>query len=85
MGKWSGKLNLMNNFFYYEYAPLLELHQLTKSWFYTNKKKLKKNFMAPFYGWVSFISRLQIHFEETVYFNIVRRGVQSPTWKKSPT
>ena len=28
----------------------------------------KKNFMAPFYGWGSTASRLQRHFEETVYF-----------------
>ena len=29
---------------------------------------LKKNFMAPFYGWGSTASRLQSHFEEAVYF-----------------
>ena len=28
----------------------------------------KKNFMAPFYGWGSTVSRLQSHYEETVYF-----------------
>ena len=27
----------------------------------------KKNFMAPFYGWGSTVSRLQSHYEETVY------------------
>ena len=26
------------------------------------------NFMAPFYGWVSNVSRLQSHYEETVNF-----------------
>ena len=30
-------------------------------------EKLKK-FMAPFYGWGSTVSRLQSHYEETVYF-----------------
>ena len=28
----------------------------------------KKNFMDPFYGWGSNVSRLQNHYEETVYF-----------------
>ena len=28
----------------------------------------KKNVMAPFYGWGSTVSRLQSHYEETVYF-----------------
>ena len=32
------------------------------------KKLFLKNFMAPFYGWGSTISRLQSHYEETVYF-----------------
>ena len=32
------------------------------------KKKLKKNFMAPFYWWGSTILRPQSHFEEGVYF-----------------
>ena len=29
---------------------------------------LKKNFMAPFYGWGSTASRLQSHYKKTVYF-----------------
>ena len=29
---------------------------------------LKKNFMAPFYGWGSTPPRLQSHLEEAVYF-----------------
>ena len=29
---------------------------------------LKKNFVVPFYGWDSTFSRLQSHYEETVYF-----------------
>ena len=28
----------------------------------------KNNFRTPFYGWGSTLSRLQSHFEETVYF-----------------
>ena len=32
------------------------------------KKKLKKNFMAPFYWWGSTFLRPQSHFEEAVYF-----------------
>ena len=28
----------------------------------------KKNFMAPFHGWGSTVSRLQSHYEETVNF-----------------
>ena len=27
-----------------------------------------KNFMAPFYGWGSVVSRLQSHYEEAVYY-----------------
>ena len=27
-----------------------------------------KNFMVPFYGWGSTVSKLQSHYEETVYF-----------------
>ena len=37
------------------------MHQKTK-------KKLKKNFMAPFYWWGSTFLRPQSHFEEAVYF-----------------
>ena len=29
---------------------------------------IKKNFMAPFYGWGSIASRLQSHYKEAVYF-----------------
>ena len=32
------------------------------------KKKIKKNFMAPFYWWGSTFLRPQSHFEEAVYF-----------------
>ena len=35
--------------------------------FYINSLK-KTNFMATLYGWGSTVSRLQSHFEETVYF-----------------
>ena len=31
-------------------------------------KNLKKNFMAPFYGWGSTASRLQSHYEKAAYF-----------------
>ena len=35
----------------------------------TNRKKsLKKNFMATFYGWGWTTSRVQSHYEQTVYF-----------------
>ena len=29
---------------------------------------MKKNFIAPFYGWGSTVSRLQSHYKEAVYF-----------------
>ena len=32
------------------------------------KKKIRKNFMAPFYGWGSTTSRLENHCEKEVYF-----------------
>ena len=32
-----------------------------------NRSK-KRNFMVPFYGLVATVSRLQIHYEEKVYF-----------------
>ena len=31
-------------------------------------ENLKKNFMVPFYGWGSTVSRLLSHYKETVYF-----------------
>ena len=32
-------------------------------------KKLKENFMAPFYGWgLNCLKAAQSHYEETVYF-----------------
>ena len=33
-----------------------------------DKKKRKKNFTIPFYGWSSTASSLQSHYEEAVYF-----------------
>ena len=33
-----------------------------------NKKKIRKNFMAPFYGWGSTASRVENHCEKEVYF-----------------
>ena len=37
------------------------------------KKTLKKkNFMSPFYGWASTVSRLQSHYKKTVYFLSLR-------------
>ena len=35
---------------------------------YNFRVSLKKNFMAPFYGWVSTVSKLQSQYKETVYF-----------------
>ena len=36
---------------------------------------LKKNFMAPFYGWGSTISRLQSYYEVSLLFTTQSRGV----------
>ena len=35
---------------------------------YNFRVSLKKNFMAPFYGWGSTVSKLQSQYKETVYF-----------------
>ena len=40
-------------------APMMKI--------YTRNRKGKKTFMAPFYGWGSTDSRLQSHYEKTVY------------------
>ena len=44
-------------------------HTHTHTHIHTHTLKLKKkNFMVLFYGWCSTPSRLQNHYEETVYF-----------------
>ena len=40
---------------------------------------VKKNFMAPFYGWGSIASRLQSHYKEAVYFSTLSSSLQSFT------
>ena len=35
---------------------------------YLIEKTLKKNFMTPFYGWGSTVSRLHSHYEKAVYW-----------------
>ena len=51
---------------------MVVIHRFDCSFEQTNGIKLKffrkKNFTAPFYGWSSTVSKLQSHYEETVYF-----------------
>ena len=58
---------------------------LDASWKFiqTNAQYYKKIFMTPFYGWGSTISRLQSHYEETVYHSVLRSTLYSTDqpWK----
>ena len=50
-----------------ETFDILLFLRIVNQWYSWNRKDLKHS-MPPFYGWSSTVSRLQSHYEETVYF-----------------